>query len=222
MEQVAPDLYLLDGFPQYGINIYLMGDVLVDAGRQSDKRRILRQLNGRSVSAHAITHAHADHQGASHAVCDTLQIPLWCGEKDVAAMQSGDLSGQFPPPLGLIARLQLRFWAGPAHPVARPLHEGDKVAEFTVIETPGHAPGHISFWREADRLLLLGDVLFNGDFLGRVGLQEPPDIFTVDPALNRKSARKVAQLNPEVICFGHGPVLRNGRLFQQFITQLVK
>ena len=50
---------------------------------------------------------------------------------------------------------------GPPHPVARALHEGDEVAGFTVLETPGHSRGHVAFWRESDRVLILGDVLNN-------------------------------------------------------------
>ena len=48
----------------------------------------MRQLQGRTVSAHALTHAHPDHQGSSHAVCERLGIPLWCGEGDVPAMET--------------------------------------------------------------------------------------------------------------------------------------
>ena len=45
------------------------------------------------------------------------------------------------------------LWTGPPHPVSRRLGEGDEVGSFMVIETPGHTAGHISFWREADRML---------------------------------------------------------------------
>ncbi len=159
MQQIAPDLYLLDGFPKYAINIYLMGDVLVDAGIRTNKKRILRQLQGNNVTTHALTHVHSDHQGASKAVCETLDIPLWCGEKDAPAMESGDMSTQVPD--NLITRLQGRFWTGPAHPVVRLLREGDEVAGFVVLDVPGHSPGHIAFWRAEDRVLILGDVLTN-------------------------------------------------------------
>jgi glyoxylase-like metal-dependent hydrolase (beta-lactamase superfamily II) len=74
--------------------------------------------------------------------------------------QSPISNPQFPTPSALIPRFQLRYWAGPAHSVDRVLREGDEVGGFTVIEPPGHAPGHISFWRESDRTLVLGDVLF--------------------------------------------------------------
>ena len=86
---------------------------------------------------------------------------------------------------GWLNRFQQRFWVGPPHPVARALVEGDEVAGFTVLEVPGHSPGHVAYWRESDRTLILGDVLNGMNLLtGRRGLQEPPAVFTPDPARN--------------------------------------
>src|SRR5205823_12844163 len=87
---------------------------------------------------------------------------------------------QLPGP-SLLNRLQQRFWTGPPHPVARALVEGDEVAGFTVLEVPGHAPGHVAYWRESDRVLILGDVLNNMNVrTGVPGLHEPLAIFTPD------------------------------------------
>src|SRR5204863_27467 len=77
MEELAPGLWLITGFPRYGINAYLMGDVLVDAMGRQHAGLILKALRGHQVSGHALTHAHPDHQGASHAVCTELGIPYW-------------------------------------------------------------------------------------------------------------------------------------------------
>ena len=63
MRQLADDLYMLRGFPANAINVYLVGDVLLDAGTKYARRRILRQIRGHAVRAHALTHAHPDHQG---------------------------------------------------------------------------------------------------------------------------------------------------------------
>jgi glyoxylase-like metal-dependent hydrolase (beta-lactamase superfamily II) len=65
MKQLADGLYELRGFPPDAINVYLMGDVIVDAATRHAGRRILRQVRGHHVAAHALTHAHPDHQGAS-------------------------------------------------------------------------------------------------------------------------------------------------------------
>ncbi len=134
-------------------------------------------------------------------------------------MARGDLSQQHPH--NLITAFQERWWAGPAHPIARGLREGDVVGGFTVIETPGHSPGHLAYWREADRTLILGDVLVNLSFLtGRPKLGEPPRQFTLDAAQNRASARKLAALGPRVVCFGHGPPVYDDQRVVDFIDRL--
>ncbi len=216
MQELAPGVFQLAGRPRHAINIYLAGDVLIDAGTRHARRRILRQVAGRSLSAHALTHAHPDHQGASHAVCSELGIPLWCGEADADAMQTPGGIGTLQAP-GTINRLQQRFWTGPPHPVARRLREGDTVAGFDVLEVPGHSPGHVAYWRVGDRTLILGDVLNNVDpRTGRVGLREPLATFTPDPARNRESIRRLAALDPALCCFGHGPPLRDAALLKRF------
>ena len=67
MKQLADGVWQLSGFPADNINKYLVGDVLIDAGAALDGKRILRDLEGRDVAAHALTHAHFDHYGSSHA-----------------------------------------------------------------------------------------------------------------------------------------------------------
>jgi glyoxylase-like metal-dependent hydrolase (beta-lactamase superfamily II) len=219
--EIARDLYLLDGTPRYAINVYLVGDVLVDAGTKLARGRILRQLQGTTVTAHALTHAHPDHQGSSKSVCEALGIPLWCGEGDADAMESGDISKTIPNNWN--TRLQAWLWSGPPHPVEKRLREGDKVAGFRVFEAPGHSPGQVAYWRESDRVLILGDVLNGMNLLTMApGLHEPPRMFTVNPAQNRDSARKLAELEPEIVCFGHGPPWRDGRGFQAFVAGLAK
>jgi glyoxylase-like metal-dependent hydrolase (beta-lactamase superfamily II) len=220
VKRLADGLYLLRGSPPNAINVYLLADVLIDAATRRAERRILRQIAGRELTAHALTHAHPDHQGASHAICERLGIPLWCGTHDVAAMETpGGIAASQPP--GLLNRLQARYWTGPPHPVARALREGDEVAGFHVLEVPGHSPGHVAYWRESDRTLILGDVLNNMNVLSGVpGLREPPRVFTPDPQRNRASARRLAALEPELVCFGHGPPLRDPGELARFIARL--
>jgi hydroxyacylglutathione hydrolase len=200
VKRLTEDVWQLDGFPRDAVNVYVIGDVLVDAGTLFDRRRILRQLEGRTISVHALTHAHPDHYGSSHAVCERLDVPLWCGAADAEAVESGKTIGKGG----------IRQPAARSHPVARQLREGDEVAGFTVLDTPGHSPGHVSYWREADRVLLCGDVMwgFNPFRLGGP-IQEPPALLTPDVARNRESARRIAALEPALVCFGHGPPLRD-------------
>lgn len=219
MKRLADGLHLLRGVPPNAINVYLVGDVLVDAGSRHAARRILRQLRGRRLSGHALTHAHPDHQGSSARVCRELGLPLWCGEGDVEAAESGDIVRYQPD--RVINQVMHRLMSGPGHPVERPLREGDEVGGFAVLEVPGHSAGHLAFWRESDRALILGDVLNNMNLrTGIPGLHEPPVSFTPDPARNRRSARRLAGLEPALACFGHGPPLRDPRRFVDFVAGL--
>ncbi len=206
--------------PRDLVNVYLAGDVLIDSGGRLGTQRLIRALKGHRVTAHALTHAHPDHQGASHAICEVFGAPMWCGRGDRDALESGDLTTLFPDSDSWIARLAGRL-AGPSHPVERVLVEGDRVADFEVIETPGHTPGHLAFWRERDRVLILGDVLFHRNPVTlRAGLVQPFEFATFDPDLNRKSAAKLASLEPAVVCFGHGEPLRDGARFRRFVAGL--
>ena len=86
-----------------------------------------------------------------------------------------------------------------------------------MLDTPGHSDGHVAFWRESDRTLVLGDVFFNMHLVTTVpGLHEPPRIFTRDPQRNRDSARRLAALEPELALFGHGPPLRDPAALKAF------
>jgi hydroxyacylglutathione hydrolase len=220
MQQLAEDVYQLKGRPKNAINVYLVGDVLIDAATRQAEKRIMRQISDRTVTAHALTHVHPDHQGSSHAICEQLGIPLWCGQADVPAMEiPGNVIARKAP--RIVKRFQERFWVGPPHPVVRALNEGDEVAGFTVLETPGHSPGHISLWREHDRTLIVGDVLTNVNmFTDMPGLHEPPAFATPDMARDRASARRLAELRPALACFGHGPPLRDPDKLAEFVAGL--
>jgi hydroxyacylglutathione hydrolase len=219
VRQLADDLWLLRGQPPYFINVYLIGDVLIDAATRRAGRRILSQLRGREISAHALTHAHPDHQGASREVCQALGIPLWCHADDADAMEQGTIPETQPD--HPINRVIDRFWLGPPHPVARRLQEGDVIEGFEVLHVPGHSPGHVAFWRESDRALILGDVVTNMDTITALpGLREPKWFFTADPERNRESARRLAALGPELVCFGHGRPLRDPAKLKSFVAKL--
>ena len=206
----------LPGLP-WAVNAYLAGDVLIDAGCRQSTGRILRQLEGHEVTAHALTHAHPDHQGASRDVCERMGIPFWCPEGDIPAAEDADVIRQRQPDK-FMARFYWRIFHGPGHRVDRAIKGGDEIAGFKVIDAPGHSAGHVVFWREADRVLIIGDVLVNMDqYLGIPGLNEPKAALTPDPEENRRTAKKLGALEPDVVLFGHGGPLRNRRKFVEFV-----
>ncbi|HEX6391684.1 MAG TPA: MBL fold metallo-hydrolase [Solirubrobacteraceae bacterium] len=211
MDEVADGVWLLPGL-RGPVNAYLMETVLVDAGGPWDAGYLLRTLDGHDVQGHALTHAHPDHMGASHAVCEQLGLPFWVGRDDVAAAEDpGTMAKDFKwiPVMGWLPRnpvgdLLLRTTSGPGHAVAHGLEEGDEIDGFLVLEMPGHTPGHVVFWRESDRTLIAGDVLWNFP-----RLMPPPGPVNTDGKLLRASIRRLAELEPELVLFGHGPPLRD-------------
>lgn len=218
MKSLAPGVWRLNEFPRPLINVYVAEDVLIDAGRRWDERRILSQIEGRDISLLALTHVHPDHQGSAKAVCEKREIPLACHEADIDAMEGRRPVAASKSPQ---ARAFARLWEGPPHPVDRALTEGDDVAGFRVVHAPGHAPGEVIFWREKDRVAICGDVIRNISYLSlRTRLAEPPDDLTPDPAENRRSIRKLAELNPTVILPGHGPALTDMAGFERFVENL--
>jgi len=120
----------LSGFPPNNVNVYVLGDVLIDAGLALDRRRIMRQIDGRTITANALTHAHFEHHGSSHASCE--QLGIRCGAEQTMSRPSrraGWSSGSRMVP------------AARANPVARALKEGDEVAGFETWTRPAIHPG---------------------------------------------------------------------------------
>lgn len=219
-QEVVPGLSRLALLPLDLLNVYLLDDVLVDAGGPLSVSRILSALGDRRVSALALTHGHFDHQGGAHGICEARGIPLLCGAGDRKAVEEGDMTLLYQRPVPPWIRLAARL-GGPPHPVARTLREGDRVGSFRVIETPGHTPGHVAFWREDDRALVLGDVLFHRNPLTlRRGLVEPYRFLVYDHARNREAVRRLVDLEPEIVCFGHGEPIREPHRIRSFVRAL--
>jgi glyoxylase-like metal-dependent hydrolase (beta-lactamase superfamily II) len=221
VKQLADDVWHVPSLlGRWNINAYVLGDVRVDGLTRHDAKRILRRLEGHTITAHALTHAHADHQGSSKAVCEALGVPFWVGERDADAAERPELIRErlssHP-----VARVFYRSFVGPGRPVDRRLREGDEVAGFRVLETPGHTRGHLAFWRDSDRTLVLGDVLTDMDPITTIpGLREPKRYFNEDSAENRRSAKRLAELEPALVLFGHGAPLRDPRKLSEFCARL--
>ncbi len=109
--------------------------------------------------------------------------------------------------------------AGPAHPVAQRLRQGDKLGRtgaVEVVETPGHTPGSVTFWCPRSRVAIVGDVMSNAAWLSLPLLQrwsfppvprQPMKHLCHSPHQNRRSLEAIMALHPSIIVFGHGPPL---------------
>lgn len=222
MKQIAQDVFHIPLMPRNSINCYIIEGILIDSGIKSSFSKISQALEKVPIRAHALTHAHADHQGSTKQICETFDIPLFCHKNEADRTETGLVTKEYPSDKNIIAKFQQKYWAGDGHKTDLFIEENDMLGDFRVIETPGHSSGHLSFFREKDGVLIIGDVATNMNLLTTIkGLHLPPAIFTSDKTENIASLRKLAKLNPKIICFGHGPVLYNkNKEFENFVSKL--
>jgi hydroxyacylglutathione hydrolase len=217
--EVAPSVHHISLLGSSWINAYLIGDILIDAGIRASAPKLARVLSRRPIRAHALTHVHDDHQGSSRFVCSQFGVPLWVHTTEADLMTNNRMRENVPR--NLVTAAQRRFWGGDPYPVSRGLQAGDDLNGFEVLETPGHSRGHISLWRESDRVLIVGDVLTNMNIATtRGGLHEPLSIFTLDKVRNREQIHRLAKLEPALSLFGHGRPLRDPEAIARFAATL--
>ena len=83
--------------------------------------------------------------------------------------------------------------------------------EWKYIHTPGHAPGHVSLYRESDNVLIAGDAFVTtkaesaySTMVQKKEVSGPPKYFTYDWILAKESVKKLMDLEPEIAATGHG------------------
>jgi hydroxyacylglutathione hydrolase len=212
-ERIADGVWILrGGFPPKIMNVYLIRDggkvTVFDAG-SSDMSAAIAAAAARlgGIERVVLGHADADHRGAAPA----LRAPTSCHPEERAAAESDatnrpywDFSKLDPHGRFLLSRL-LPVWDGGAVAIADTVQEGDEVAGFKVIDLPGHAPGLIGLYREADKLALVSDCIYTLD--PQTGWKGPARVphpaFNCDTEQARASIRKLASLEPAVVWAGH-------------------
>lgn len=225
MEKVADGVWLLRGDLGKAMNIYFLegedGVVQFDAGTKSmtKKARAAAETLG-GLQRIVLGHAHADHRGAA----PYMGVPVHChpdevadAEADAAIAPYMDLSQLPVAPVRWLYPTLLRRWDGGPVKIDGTVSEGDEVAGFRVLHFPGHAPGLIGLWRESDRLALVSDVVYLVDStrlrpLPKGEASVPHPAWAWDHAKAKESVRKLAALEPAVVCAGHEPPLRGDDL----------
>jgi glyoxylase-like metal-dependent hydrolase (beta-lactamase superfamily II) len=224
-EKVADGVWLLRGDFRGAMNIYFLEDgegvVQFEAGTKS-MRKAARAAGERlgGVKRVVLAHAHADHRGTA----PYMEAPVYCHADEVADAESDaalspymDLSKLPVAPVRWIYPFLFWRWnSGPVR-IAGTVSEGDEVAGFRVIHFPGHAPGLIGLWRESDRVALVSDVVYFVDSARLKPLPEgeasvPHPAFNADHEQAKESLRKLAALEPKVVCAGHAEPLRGENL----------
>lgn len=233
--EVAAGVYCLGPSGRTQTNVFFVRShgswALIDAGWAHDVDRIERAASmvcgpqERPVAI-LLTHCHPDHAGAALALAKRwgchvhmLASELPIADGDFAAMveQAGPLDRFLILPIMRAMGRQRREAAiakSSLREVAR-LFEPDgavpALPDWRAIRTPGHTPGHVSFFRAEDRVLICGDALvtlrvnsLSGFALCRQGLSAPPWYTTWDRQLAQRSIDALADLDPAVVAGGHG------------------
>src|SRR6478672_6195913 len=224
MEKVADGVWLLRGDTRKAMNIYFLEDgdgvVQFDAGTKAmvkKARAAAAQLGG--LKRVVLGHAHADHRGTA----PSMGVPVFCHPDEVADAESDAAIAPYmeiselPAPARWLYPLLLRRWDGGAVKIAGTVSEGDEVAGFRVIHFPGHAPGQIGLWRESDRVAIVSDVVYLIDSARLKPLPEgeasvPHPAWAWNHAKAKESVRRLAAMEPRIVCAGHERPLRGENL----------
>jgi glyoxylase-like metal-dependent hydrolase (beta-lactamase superfamily II) len=207
--------------------------VLVDAGLKSSALKIKQMVNyvfgGGQPSAIILTHGHFDHVGSLRKLADEWNVPVYAHHMELPYLTG---KSSYPPPDatvggGMMATMAFLYPKGPINieDRIRELPEDGTVPELSGwqwIHTPGHTHGHVSLFREEDKLLIAGDAVVTTQqesvlsvMSQKEELNGPPKYFTSDWSLAARSVKKLAALKPEIIASGHGHTLYGPEIKKQ-------
>lgn len=242
LEDVTPDVIRLR---YLFVNVYFIGNenrwVLVDAGLQGCADDIVKAAEdrfgeGTMPGAIILTHGHFDHVGAFPELWEQWPVPIHAHPLEMPHL-TGKADYPEPDPTvgkGVMALMSFAYpnKANDFGARVQSLPEDGSVPElpgWRWIHTPGHTDGHISLFRESDRLLIAGDafVTVEQESLYAVSRQKqevhgPPACFTPDWKAARASVEALASLNPTIAATGHGTPMKGDELRQGLQTLIAQ
>ncbi len=214
------------------VNVYFLGEpggdwVLVDAGLKGYAGKIKEVAEtyfgkGNRPKAIILTHGHFDHVGALKELLSIWNVPVYAHPLEMPYLTG---RSDYPPPDPTVGggAMALMSWMFPKSPIDLGAHIHTFPADGTipglpqwkVIHSPGHTPGHVSFFREEDHALIVGDAFVTTKqesafavLLQKKEIHGPPAYFTPNWQAAQRSVEKLVSLQPSVIATGHGIPLR--------------
>lgn len=223
IERIAPDV---GGQPISFVNAYFVGHsggpwALVDSGLPGWAAQIFEASEARfgagsRPEAIYLTHGHFDHAGSAFELAERWEVPIFAHRLELPYLTG---RSDYPPPdptIGGAFAFLSRFMPYRRRDLRdriRELPSGELpgLPDWKWIATPGHSPGHISFFRSSDRALLAGDAFatmnmdsWMGVIAGTKELARAGAPFNMDWSATRDSVNKLADLRPLVAGCGHG------------------
>lgn len=217
--KVIDNVYIVSGVTA---NSYILvehdGLTIIDTGLPFSEKTILRYITGkgwstRDIKRILITHADLDHYGCLAALQKQSGARTFASRVEAKAIAEGqssrpiDRNGN-----NTLQRLLIVFFSRIMKSTPFQIHEilaeGQTLpvlGGLQVVETPGHSPNHISFFAPSVRILFCGDSMKSDD--KRLHTSSSRNNWDQDRA--KASVRKQAGLGAQIVCPGHGPVVRD-------------
>jgi glyoxylase-like metal-dependent hydrolase (beta-lactamase superfamily II) len=221
-EYVAEDVaYLTIGF----VNVYFIGTpggewVLVDTGLPRTSawiHRVAVEVFGSVPEAIILTHGHIDHVGNVQELAAEWRVPVYAHPLELPYLKG---RSDYPPSdssmggaIAHLARLIPTTGIDLGRRVRALPADGSVpgLPDWQWIHTPGHTAGHISLFRESDRVLIAGDAIATMDMDSWTSITaetahigRPPAPLTTDWEAAHASVIELHALRPAVLAAGHG------------------
>jgi len=214
--KITDNIHLI---PNVQANSYLIlepdGLTIIDTGMPFSEKQSLKYIASLGRSANEIrriliTHADLDHYGCLAALKQASGARTFASQAESEAMVRGGSSrpvyrdiGRFQ---GFMIRLMGKYLKPTPVQVDEFLKDGQTLpilGGLQVVETPGHAPGHLSFYVPSLRVLFCGDSMKSNS----KGLRTSRSRNNWNQSKADASVKKQAALGAQIVCPGHGPVI---------------
>jgi glyoxylase-like metal-dependent hydrolase (beta-lactamase superfamily II) len=214
--KIIDNVYLV---PDIIANPYLVVDTdgltLIDTGIPHSEKKILTCVaslgkSPRDVKRILITHSDLDHVGSLAALKKATGARTCTSKIEAEFIAVGKPSRQIASSgfslRRLLFALMRPFFKATPFQVDEILTDGQilpVLGGLRVIDTPGHTPGHISFFAPAAGILFCGDSMVTDES----GIQGSRNGLTWNDEQARASEKKQVALGARIVCSGHGPVV---------------